>query len=187
MPLNGCRNLAPASWPVSLWLSSLHPSLIYLLAWYNYVCLYTCPGSVIGKDRVLNELPFMSSSERCPQPIKKSSLIKRSAILIHVIKLDLVFLHRTKLSSSVQLLDVHQWQFNWEYAPKITCNAPYGICMVFMSQAFISLPSSKPTRLIHCFLHRTDRRLASMSEARVSFLIPGDASALLCRFTVAAD
>lgn len=82
------------------------------------MCVSTCPGLVIGMDRVLNELPFMPSTERCPQPIKKSSLIKRSAILINVIKLDLIFLHKTKLTSSVQLLDVHQRQFKGEYAPK---------------------------------------------------------------------
>lgn len=95
------------------------PPLHSFIYWHDtIVCLYTCPASVIGKDRVLNELPFMSSTGRCPLPIKKSSLIKRSAILIHVIKLDLVFLHRTKLGSPVQLLDVHQWQFKGDYAQK---------------------------------------------------------------------
>lgn len=151
------------------------------------MCVSTCPGSVIGKDRVLNELSFMSSTERCPQPIKKSSLIKRSAILINVIKLDLFFLHKTKLSFPSSYLMCIRDSLKGNMLWKFTCNAPYGICMVFMNQAFISLPSSKPTRLIHCFLYQTDRRLASVSEARVSFLIPGEVSALLCCFTVAAD
>ncbi len=85
----------------------------YLICrWFNegintiYMCVSTCPVSVIGKDRVLNELPFVLSTERCLRPIKKSSLIKGSAILLNVIKLDCIFSsvhHRTKLSSPVQL------------------------------------------------------------------------------------
>lgn len=133
------RNLPPDSWPASLWLST--PSLIYLLAWCYYVCVSTCPGSVIGKDRVLNELPFMPSTERCPQPIKKSSLIKRSAILINVIKLDLVFLHKTLLSSYLMCI---RNSLKGNVRRKMTCNAPYGICRVFTSQVLFQCPPVNP-------------------------------------------
>lgn len=54
-------------------------------------------------------------------------------------------------------------------------------------EPFISLPLSKLTRLIHCFLYCIDRQFGSLSEARASFLIPGDASAFLCYFAVVAD
>lgn len=105
------------------------------------MCVSTCPGSVIGKDRVLNELPFIPSTERCPQPIKKSSLIKGSAILINVIKLDLVFLHKTLLSSYLMCI---RDSLKGNMCRKMTCNAPYGICRVFMSQVLFQCPPVNP-------------------------------------------